>query len=73
MVEHLLKPIEAARLLNVSVQTLYTWANRRQIPVQKVRGALRFSPSALEGWLATQARPSRTKHTAADDVRGSRS
>jgi excisionase family DNA binding protein len=57
--ENLLKPIEAARLLGISVQTVYTWANRRQIPVQKVRGALRFSPRALSSWLATQARSPR--------------
>ena len=54
--EHLLNPSEAAQLLGVSVSTVYTWAYRRRIPVQKVGRALRFSPSALAKWLADQAR-----------------
>jgi excisionase family DNA binding protein len=60
--ETLLTPAEAAHRLRVSVSTLYTWAYRRQIPFQKVGGALRFSPQALEQWLAGQA--SRTSASA---------
>lgn len=54
--EKLIKPDEAAELLGVSVHTLYTWVHRRQVPFQKVKHALRFSPRALEKWLAFQAR-----------------
>jgi excisionase family DNA binding protein len=55
--EKLLSPQEAAALLGVRVTTLYTWSYRRQIPSQKVGRLLRFSPAALQGWLAHQARP----------------
>lgn len=56
VIEALLTPAEAARLLSVSVHTLYTWAGRHQIPVQRVGRCLRFSPAALRKWLARQAR-----------------
>jgi excisionase family DNA binding protein len=55
--EKLIRPQEAADLLGVSLHTLYTWVHRRQIPFQKVGHALRFSPTALSAWLATQASP----------------
>ena len=54
--EKLLSPREAAELLGVSLATLYTWAYRRQIPVQKVGRLLKFSPSSLQKWLKVQAR-----------------
>ena len=55
--EHLLTPHQTADLLGVKLSTVRTWASRRQIPVQRVNAALRFSPSALREWLAAQARP----------------
>ena len=55
--EQLIKPKQAAELLGVSIHTLYTWVQRRQIPFQKVGHALRFSPTALSTWLAGQAVP----------------
>ena len=57
--ERLLTPSEAAELLGVKLSTLYTWAARHQVPVQKVGRALRFSPAALSKWLAAQAWPTR--------------
>ncbi len=59
--EKLLRPSEAAALLGVRVSTLYTWAARRQVPVQRVGRSLRFSPAALSKWLAAQARPPRSE------------
>jgi excisionase family DNA binding protein len=58
--ERLLTVVEAAKFLGVKSSTLYTWAHRGQIPVQKVGRALRFSPEALGEWLARQARPERS-------------
>jgi len=55
--ECLLKPREAAQVLGIKLSTLYTWVYRRQIPSQRVCGALRFSPTALSNWLTQQARP----------------
>ncbi len=71
--ERLFTAQETADLLGIKLSTLYTWAYRRQVPVQKVGKALRFSPSALTAWLSSQARPprdpfckSRTKDERAD-------
>lgn len=55
--EKLLTPSEAAEHLGIKVATLYGWARERRLPCQRLGRALRFSPSALEAWLATQATP----------------
>ena len=55
--EALLTPNEVSKLLNVKPATVYMWVHRRQVPYQKVGGSLRFSPSALDKWLADQAWP----------------
>lgn len=47
---------ETSKWLKIKQSTLYTWAYRRQIPVQKVGGALRFRESELTQWLASQSR-----------------
>lgn len=65
--EKLLTPPEAAELLGVRLSTLYTWASRHKLPVQKVGRALRFSPSALAAWLETQAREVMEERSAVDD------
>jgi len=68
--ERLLNPSEAASLLAIKLSTLYTWAARHQIPVQKVGRALRFSPSALSAWLAQQACPPATADRPAETEAG---
>jgi len=47
---------EAANFLKIKRNTLYTWAYRRQIPSQKIGGALRFDRIELERWLQAQKR-----------------
>jgi excisionase family DNA binding protein len=49
--ENLIGPEEASQALGIEVSTLYNWVHRRRIPFVKVGSALRFKPSALEGWL----------------------
>ena len=49
--EQLIDYETAAKLLGVQPATIYTWVSRRKIPFVKVRGALRFRPSALESLL----------------------
>jgi len=68
--QKLLTPQEAASLLGIKLSTLYTWAYRRQIPVQKVGRALRFSPSALTAWLAQKAWPPATADRPAETGAG---
>jgi excisionase family DNA binding protein len=58
-VERLLSIKELSESIGLSIATLYTLAERRQIPVQRVRRRVMFSPSQVERWLARQARPAR--------------
>jgi excisionase family DNA binding protein len=54
---------DAARILCVSVSTLYGWVWQRRIPFVKVGRALRFRPADLEFRIAenrVQARAQRT-------------
>lgn len=54
--EPLLTIDEAATLLRIKRNTLYTWAYRKQIPSQKVGRSLRFRSEELEAWLKAQER-----------------
>ena len=47
----LLSVPETARLLNVSVRTLYALVARDEIPHVRVGGQIRFVPGAVERWL----------------------
>jgi excisionase family DNA binding protein len=49
--EELLDSEAAAKVLGIKTITVYKWVTERKIPFLKVGGALRFRPSALEGWL----------------------
>lgn len=49
----LLKPVEAAAFLGVSLGTLYNWSSQRKVPVVKLSGgkrggSIRFRREALE-------------------------
>ena len=59
--QRLLTVGEAATLLRIRPHTLYVWAARRVIPVQKVGRALRFDPRALRKWLRGQERKAATQ------------
>ena len=43
---------EAARLLSISRNTLYTWLNTTDIPYKRVGTRIVFSPKLLEEWVA---------------------
>lgn len=53
--EPLLDARAVADLLGIRRATVYTWVSKRMIPLQKVCGALRFSPDEIKHWLAGQA------------------
>lgn len=55
--ERLLSIKELSEAIGLSVATLYSLVERRQIPVQRVRRRVMFSPSQVERWLARQACP----------------
>ena len=48
----LLKPHDAAALLNVSARSLWSLYNRGEIPVVRIGKAVRFDPADLERWIA---------------------
>jgi excisionase family DNA binding protein len=51
MIEELIDPEGAAKVLGIKTITVYKWVTERKIPFLKVGGALRFRPSALDAWL----------------------
>jgi len=51
MIEELIDPEAAAKVLGIKTITVYKWVTERKIPFLKVGGALRFRPSALQDWL----------------------
>ena len=53
--EPLLTVREAARVLSVSVRTIYTLIEDGRIPAFRVGGQLRLSRDVLASWLAEQA------------------
>jgi len=58
--ESLVDIAEAARILSVSVSTLYGWVWQRRIAFVKMGRALRFEPTALRQFIEknrVQARP----------------
>ena len=54
--EQFLTVQELAAWLQIKPSTLYIWAYRRQIPCQKVGGALRFCQADIKAWLCAQSR-----------------
>lgn len=50
---------EAAQLLKVDRTTIYAWMDQRELPFQYVGTRRRISSSALEAWVAEQAKGTR--------------
>jgi excisionase family DNA binding protein len=63
----LLKPTEAAELLNYSVPTLYSKVSRGELPNMKRGGRLYFSRAELQTYIK-QGRRMTTEEAAADAV-----
>jgi excisionase family DNA binding protein len=51
MPDALLTLREVADLLKVAEKTVYTMAQRRELPAFKVRGQWRFKQADLDGWI----------------------
>jgi excisionase family DNA binding protein len=47
---------EAAELTGFAVATLRKYVLRREIPFHKVKGAIRFRATELDGWMASGGR-----------------
>ena len=57
---------EVATLLKVADKTVYTMAQRGEIPCFKVRGQWRFRRSDLDSWIAAQLPPANRKTSNAE-------
>jgi len=49
--KRLLNVKEAARLLNISPNTLYSWVSQKRIPFVKLGRKTGFDPKDLEEWI----------------------
>jgi len=56
MTDEILTVPGVAKLLKVAVKTVYTMAQRGEIPCFKVRGQWRFRRQDLDTWIASQIR-----------------
>lgn len=54
MPDEILTIPEVASLLKVAEKTVYTMAQRAQLPAFKVRGQWRFKRSDLDAWIESQ-------------------
>jgi excisionase family DNA binding protein len=59
MPDEILTLPEVAQLLKVAEKTVYTMAQRREIPAFKVRGQWRFRRLDLDQWIEQQKKASR--------------
>ena len=53
----LLKPIEAAKVIGISIRTLYDWSSAGSVPTVKINGALRFDLNDISNWIELNKRP----------------
>lgn len=51
---------DVAKLLDVSVTTIYTMVRKSEIPHFKVRGAIRFNRDVIEEWTREDSRTANT-------------
>ena len=54
MPDEILTLAEVALLLKVAEKTIYTMAQRREVPAFKVRGQWRFKRDDLDDWIEQQ-------------------
>lgn len=56
MVDEILTVAEVALLLKVAEKTVYTMAQKSELPCFKVRGQWRFRRQDLDSWIASQVK-----------------
>ena len=54
MADEILTVVEVSRLLKVAEKTVYTMAQKAELPCFKVRGQWRFRRQDLDTWMASQ-------------------
>lgn len=56
MADEILTVAEVAQLLKVADKTVYTMAQKSELPCFKVRGQWRFRRQDLDSWMASQVK-----------------
>ena len=66
------RPKQAARMLNISQRTLWSWTKAGLLPHVRVGGAVLYPVAELEAWLRQQAarQAARQQAVAAEQVGG---
>ena len=54
LADEILTIVEVAQLLKVAEKTVYTMAQKRELPAFKVRGQWRFKRDDLDTWIERQ-------------------
>jgi excisionase family DNA binding protein len=54
LVDEILTLVEVAQLLKVGEKTVYTMAQKRELPAFKVRGQWRFKRDDIDTWIERQ-------------------
>jgi excisionase family DNA binding protein len=62
MMDEILTLPEVARLLKVAEKTVYTMAQKGELPAFKVGGQWRFRRTDLDAWIDAKTRRSDGKH-----------
>ncbi len=47
---------ELAKVLGISVQTVYAWVSRRRLPIVKVGRRTMFNPEEIDRWVRVRSR-----------------
>lgn len=67
MPDEILTVAEVAELLKVAEKTVYTMAQRTEIPCFKVRGQWRFRRSDIDAWIERQVAGEQKDGSGADE------
>ncbi len=57
ILDYLMRPDEAAKMLGISRGTLYNWVYQRRVPAVKMGRTLRFSRLELERYIRQHKQP----------------
>ncbi len=72
MADEILTVAEVALLLKVAEKTVYTMAQKSELPCFKVRGQWRFRRQDLDSWMASQVKGPGAPEQPATKPRGTR-
>lgn len=66
--ERLMTAKEVAEVTRLALSTIYEKVHQGHIPHVKIGESVRFSPTAIQAWIAAQAKPGRVQRVPAVEV-----